>query len=164
MTAAPGLPGIVRQEVPVLNATVQVVWWQTVPGELLDAFTPYAEWMAKYSPRWLHRLVIEYDSNARAGSSLKVCADRAYCKANVVLSPGWIDQDANARNWDAAHELVHIYAAPVLHFVDGLRAYEWHGNADVTAVRNQQYLYADEQMTEDLARLLTLTLPPAVPR
>jgi hypothetical protein len=163
MTAAPGISGIVRQEVQVLNATVQVVWWGTVPGEIVDAFTPYAEWMARYSPRWLQRLVVEYDSNARQNSSLKVSADRAYCRANVVLSPGWLDQDVAARNWDAAHELLHIYHAPVLAFIDQLRAHEWHGNADVTAIRNQQYLHADEQMTEDLARLLTLTLPLAVP-
>jgi hypothetical protein len=156
----PGTPTLVRERVTPNDGSTALVWDDNVPGELRDAFQPYARWLAANGPRWLTRVYVSYDTAAPSWSSLCVQPDRSYNRVNVRISPSWIAQDAEARAFDVAHELVHFYSAPVLALVDQMRGHEWASNEDLRKIRNQQYEAADESFTEDMARLLVRYLPP----
>jgi hypothetical protein len=157
-----GTQALAREYVEAADSAVLLVWREAVAAELRTTFRPYAQWLCRYAPRWVDRVTVMWDANAGSGCALSVQVYRAYNRVTLNIGPGWLDSDVTMRNEDIAHELVHVYAAPVHQLVQHLRGHEWLNDATLRDLRNQQYELADEQMTVDMARLLVRHLPPPV--
>lgn len=150
---------VVHEEVLSSVGHVEITWFETVPDELRAAFRPYALWMATYAPRWMEKLGIEFNAAASNDSSVSVHIARDYNRANVILKPIWLTQEADKRDDDAAHELVHLYSAQVNHLFDAMTEQEWKDKPDWRALRQSQYTSADETFTVSMARLLLTFMP-----
>lgn len=149
-----------RGDAEEIIGPVKVTWLNTVPDEIVQAFAPYARWMAEHSPPWLVRLVIEYNSLTSNNDAVEVRTSGDYRKANVLIYPGWLDARESLRFEHAVHELVHIYHTPLDDFFHDLKAVEFKDRDDVWRARCQQYTRANEQTTVDLTALFMRVLPP----
>lgn len=157
-----GTAALVRERIDPDDASVLLVWRETVPTELRASVAPYARWLCRYGPRWVERVIVCWDAHADSNAVFSVQCDRSYNRVFLNLAPGWLDTDIVSRNMDIAHELVHVYAAPVNALIVQMRGREWLVDGTLRDVRNAQYEQADEQFTVDMARLLVRHLPPAV--
>jgi hypothetical protein len=152
----------VYEDVPSSVGQCQLIWLDSVPAEVRAAFRPYGRWMATYAPRWLERLRIEFDAYSSNNSSLTVHRVPEYNTANIIVKPSWLGQDDDKRDDDAAHELVHLYHAPMARFTqDLLDALPQDDAAQkaMHALREEQERRADESFTVSMSRLLLTFMP-----
>ena len=149
----------VYEDVASSVGQVQLIWLDSTPLEVRDAFRPYARWMATYAPRWLERLRVEFDAFSNDSSSCSVRVSPDYNGANIIVKPCWLAQDADKRDDDAAHELVHLYAAKVDAFAADMFGDLPPEQKALRALREEQYRRADESFTVSMSRLLLTFMP-----
>lgn len=137
---------------------VTILWGADVPVELRAIFRPYAEWVARFAPRWVQTLYIVMHDDLPS-ASLQVTVSPEYNRASIGVYMGFLAQSVPERQQDAAHELVHLYTAALDTYISHLR------NSELPALSSlhaRLFKQADESVTEALAALLVAHLPAVV--
>lgn len=109
---------------PSLGSTRKAprVVWEDPPDEVREALEPMIDRWLGILPGWLYELHISFrpvqSDEPEADNLLSIVVQPEYRKAYLTAFPMWLDLDAESRELDLVHELLHVHVQPIAALLD----------------------------------------------